>query len=60
MKGVKLIFEYDLGEFGEEDEEYEISIDPKDWYEYFHQMDVCDFINEAKIKEVVIYEKNNN
>jgi hypothetical protein len=55
MKNVKLILEYDLGEFGEDDE-YEPSIFPEDWYEYLYQCDITDLINNIKIKEVLIYD----
>jgi len=52
-KNVKLVLEYDLGEF---DEDYDPSIFPEDWYEYFYQIDVTDLINNTKIKKVIIYD----
>ncbi len=57
MKGIKLILEYDLGEFGEDEyDDYEPSTDIKSWYEYLYQCDITDLINNIKIKEVVIYD----
>lgn len=53
MKNIKLLLELDLGYFGEEDE-YEPSINPDDWYEYFYQSDIVDLIDNIIIKEVQI------
>lgn len=56
MKNVKLILELDLGEFGDEEDGYEPSSDPDDWYEYYYQSDLVNLYENIKIKKVLIEE----